>query len=232
MSNPPQSFSPKLIKKIQLTADTFSFYFTRPPDFEFVPGQYIKMTLNIENPDDRGPSHFFSIASSPTEREHLMITTRILQSTFKKTLGNLPIGAEVQMRGPHGMFILEEENPRAKVYLAGGIGITPARSMLVYLRDKNLSIPFALMVSFSNRDEIIFFEELNSLSNEVRKIVYVVTSEEGRIDGDKIKKDAPDFLNSLFYISGPAGFVEAMEKLVKSIGVLEENIKAEDFPGY
>ena len=232
MPNSPQSFTSKLIKKEQLINDTYSFTFARSSTFEFIPGQYIKMVLNIDNPDDRGVSRFFTIASSPTEREHLMITTRLIQSSFKKKLESLPIGAEVQMRGPHGMFILDEQDLRGKVYLAGGIGITPARSMLVYLRDKNLNIPFTLMVSFSNRDEIIFQNELNSLSNEVRKIIYVVTSEEGRIDEEKIKKNVADILNSLFYISGPPGFVEAMEKLVKSLGVSEENIRAEDFPGY
>lgn len=243
--NQPQSFISRLIKKEQLTGDTCSFYFGRPRNFEFIPGQYVKMVLSIENPDDRGTSRFFSLSSSPTEKDHLMITTRILQSSFKKTLGNLPVGAEVQMRGPHGMFVLvlDEQDTRRKVYLAGGIGITPARSMLVYLRDKNLKIPFTphqrahgagftLIASFSNRDEIIFQNELNSISNELRKIIYVVTSREGRIDEEKIRRNISDFLNSLFYISGPAGFVEAMAKLVKSIGVPEENIKTEDFPGY
>jgi len=230
--NSPQNFNSKLIKKEQLTGDTYSFYFARPSTFEFIPGQYIKMILNIENPDERGVSRFFSLPSSPTERDHLMITTRILQSSFKKTLESLPLDAEVQMRGPHGMFVLDEQDPRGKVYLAGGIGITPARSMLVYLRDKNLNIPFTLMVSFSNGSEIIFQDELSSLSNNDRKIIYVVTSEEGRIDEEKIKKNVPDLPNSLFYISGPAGFVDAMEKLVRSLGVSEENIKTEDFPGY
>ena len=130
------------------------------------------------------------------------------------------------------MFVLDEQDARSKIYLAGGIGITPARSMLVYLRDKNLTIPFTLMASFSNREEIIFFDELSPLSNEVRKIVYVVTSREGRIDEEKIKEKVPDLSNSLFYISGPAGFVSAMEKTVKSLGVSEEDIKSEDFPGY
>lgn len=232
MSNPPQSFNSQLIKKEQLTRDTYSFYFERPSTFEFVPGQYIKMFLPIENPDDRGASRFFSLPSSPTERDHLMITTRILQSSFKKTLAALPIGAKVQMRGPHGTFVLDEKDARPNIYLAGGIGITPARSMLVYLRDKDLAIPFTLMVSFSNSDEIIFQDELNSLSNEFRKIVYVVTSEEGRIDEEKIKKNVPDLLDSLFYISGPAGFVAAIEKLVKSMGAPDENVKTEDFPGY
>ncbi|OGH18426.1 MAG: hypothetical protein A2868_01555 [Candidatus Levybacteria bacterium RIFCSPHIGHO2_01_FULL_40_15b] len=230
MSNPPQSFTPELIRKEQLTGDTYSFYFSRPSTFEFISGQYIKMILNIENPDERGISRFFTIASSSTEGI-LIITTRIIQSSFKETLDALPIGAKVQMSGPHGTFVLDEQDPRGKVYLAGGIGITPARSILVYLRDKNLDTSFILIASFSNRDEIIFQDELNSLANNNRKIIYVVTSEEGRIDEDKIRKNVQN-LNSLFYISGPAGFVSAMEGLVKNIGVSEENIKSEDFPGY
>src|SRR3989344_3708999 len=221
MSNPAQSFTSKLIKKEQLTGDTYSFYFTRPSTFEFIPGQYIKMILNIENPDERGISRFFTIASSSTENM-FMITTRIIQSSFKKTLAALPIGAEVQMRGPHGTFVLDEQDPRGKVYLAGGIGITPSRSMLVYMRDKNLNTPMTLIVSFSERSGLIFYDELNSLANKVRKVVYIVTAEEGRIDEEKIRKNVPDLLDSLFYISGPPGFVEAMEKLVKSLGVSEE----------
>ena len=229
--NSPQNFTSKLIRKVQLTGDTWAFHFEKPTEFDYLPGQYVKITLNHNNPDERGISRFFTMSSSPTE-EDILITTRILHSSFKKAFYGLPVGAEVQMRGPHGIFVLDEQDTRGKVYLAGGIGITPARSMLVYLRDKNLNIPFTLMVSFSNGSEIIFQDELSSLSNNDRKIIYVVTSEEGRIDEEKIKKNVPDLPNSLFYISGPAGFVDAMEKLVRSLGVSEENIKTEDFPGY
>ena len=228
--NSPQNFNSKLIRKEQLTGDTWAFHFEKATEFDYLPGQYVKIILNHNNPDERGISRFFTMSSSPTE-EDILITTRILHSSFKKAFYGLSVGSEVQMRGPHGAFILDEQDTRGKVYLAGGIGITPARSMLVYSRDKNLSIPMTLIVSFSQRSEIIFYDELNSLSNEVRKIDYIVTSEEGRIDEEKIRKNAQD-PNSLFYISGPAGFVEAMEKLVKSLGILEENIKAEDFPGY
>lgn len=228
---PPQAFNPKLIKKEKISNDTHSFYFERPQNFDFEAGQYIKMTLDTLNPDARGTSRFFTIASSPTEKEHLLITTRIIQSSFKKTLYSFQVGKEVKMRGPHGTFVLNEKDTRGKVYLAGGIGITPARSMLVYMRDKNLNIPMTLIASFSERSELIFYDELNSLANKVRKVVYIVTSEEGRIDEDKIRENVQE-LNSLFYISGPAGFVEAMEKLVKSLGVSEENIKSEEFPGY
>ncbi len=228
--NSPQNFHPKLIRKEQLTDDTWAFHFEKATGFDYLPGQYVKIILNHNNPDERGISRFFTMSSSPTE-EDILITTRILHSSLKKAFYGLSVGAEVQMRGPHGTFVLNEKDVKGKVYLAGGIGITPARSMLVYLRDKNLNNPFTLISSFSNREEIIFLDELNSISSEFRKVIYVVTSEVGRIDEEKIKKNV-QYLNSLFYISGPLLFVEAMEKLVRGLGVLEEDIKSEDFPGY
>src|SRR3990167_7661406 len=118
MSNPPQSFIARLIRKEQLTQDTYSLYFGRPQACEFMPGQYIKMILNIDNPDERGTSRFFTIAASPTERDHLMIVTRILQRSFKKTLGIWSIGAEIQRRGPHGAFVFNERDIKKRVKIS------------------------------------------------------------------------------------------------------------------
>lgn len=240
MPNPPQNFTSRLIKKEQLTQDAYSFYFAQPPTFEFIPGQYIKMALNIDNPDDRGVSRFFTIASSPTEKNYLMITTRILESSFKKSLGKLAVGDEAQMRGPHGAFVLDEKDTRPWVYLAGGIGITPARSMMVYSKNKSLNREMILLASFSTLDELIFEHEFNSLSNESRKIIFTIThpensdwrGETGRIDSQKLKKYIRNITGSIYYISGPTTFVEAMERLVRSLGVADENIKTENFPGY
>ena len=221
----------KLIDKIHLANDTYAFIFERPSKFTFLPGQYIKILLNIKNPDSRGVSRYFTVASSPTEK-YLMVTTRIIQSSFKKTLHSLPIGSKVKTRGPWGSFILDEKDKRPRVYLAGGIGITPARSMSIFIRDKNLDILFTLLASFSKKDEVIFYDELTTFKNKNIKTIIKITSERGRINENTIKENVGNTKNSIYYISGPTGFVEAMEKLIKSLGVAEENIKTEDFPGY
>ncbi len=236
----PVVFSSKLIEKAQLTNDAYSFKFERPSDFDFKAGQYLKMMLDVKDPDDRGNSRFFSICSSPTETDHLMITTRIIQSAFKKTLLNLEVGTEITLRGPHGAFVLDED-ARPKVFLTGGIGITPFRSMFVYAHDKNLSADIKLIASFTTSMEIVFLDELSSLRRENLNFIPTVThpeesqewvGEKGRIDAQMVKKHVENISDSVYYIAGPGAMVDAMVELVKSMGVVPENIKSENFPGY
>lgn len=240
MSYQPRLFTPELIKKEKVSRDAYSFYFARPESFDFSPGQYIKMTLDIKNPDERGVSHFFSIASSPTEKEHLMVTTRIIQSSFKKTLAKINIGDIVQMNGPFGGFILDETyNPA--VFLTGGIGITPFRSMAFYAHDTNLNIEITLLASFSTLQDLVFYEELKQISVENFKFIPTIThpeqiedwtGETGRIDDAMIKKYVEDPMLPTYYIAGPKSMVDAMENLVLSMGVPAGQIKKENFPGY
>jgi ferredoxin-NADP reductase len=92
MPSAPSSFALPFIKKIQHNAGTYSLYFDRSTyEFTFSPGQYVKMTLPHEDADERGTSRFFTIASSPNQAE-LVITTRMLQSTFKRTMLQLCFG--------------------------------------------------------------------------------------------------------------------------------------------
>ena len=96
-------------KKEQIGNDVFVFYFLRPEDFDFLSGQYIQVTLPHLKTDERGSSRYFTISSSPTEKDYLMITSRKGISSFKKALFDLKEGAQVQFFGPIGTFVLPEE---------------------------------------------------------------------------------------------------------------------------
>lgn len=229
------------IKKEKVSKDAYSFYFTRA--FDFLPGQYIRMTLDIENPDERGMPRSFTISSSPLE-DYITITTRIIQSSFKKKLESLIPGTKVKFFGPMGSFLFNKEDKTPRVFLAGGIGITPFHSMITYANAKKLAIPVTLFVSFSAVDEVIFKEELEEISknNPNIKIIYTITyledpkdnwkGETGRISESLIKKYIPNVSTPIYYIAGPPKMVEAMVRIVKNMGVSDEKIKTENFIGY
>ncbi len=240
----PEELLLPFLKKEQVAKDTYSFYFDRRDvHFDFLAGQYIRLTLSIDVPDDRGSSRLFSVASSPLEKEYIMITTKVLDSAFKKTLVCLASGVKVKIFGPIGRFVIDEGVQQPYVFLAGGIGITPFHSILTYSALKKLSVPIALFASFSTLEEMIFYQELTDVArkNPSIKVIYTLTQPErsiawsgetGRISEALIKKYSIDFINSSYYIAGPPKMVTAMDELAKSMGIEDSKIRKENFIGY
>src|SRR3990167_894493 len=238
MTISPSQYKTKFIRREQLTEDTYSHYFEKPLGFEFAPGQYNRWFLNIENPDERGSRRPFTIASSPLEKD-LMVTTKKGITSFKKKFFDLKEGEELDIFGPLGTFVLNEQDLKPKVFLAGGIGITPYYSMLTYAFEKKLTNIIILLASFSTKEEIIYHKELLEVSKILPniKVIYTLTKEDvpgfesGRINEEMIKKYS-DVSSSVFYIVGPPGMVSNIEGIVTAIGVSEERIKIENFTGY
>ena len=240
---PPKEFALPFIKKQQEAKDVYSFYFDQThTDFSFIPGNWIRVTLNLPSPDQRGNSRSFSIASSPLQKDILMITTKISQSVFKQTLYSLTPRDAVQFFGPVGRFLLNEEETQPHILLAGGIGITPFHSMLSYAHKKKLTIPLTLFASFATVEDMMYYHELQALENEYIKIIYTITQpakslgqwhgETGRISEEMIKKYVTDPLASLYYIVGPGVMVSTMEEMVKEMHIPQEQIRKETFVGY
>ena len=253
MTIKPKEFYLPFIKREKIAKDTYSFYFDPAKGgLDFLPGQYIRMTLEIENPDSRGNSRFFTIASSPLIKDYIMITTKIIHpapdgagqsSSFKKKLLELKTGDNIKFFGPMGGFILDEREKVDKVFLAGGIGITPFHSMITYASKKNLKIPITLFVSFSRVKDLIFFDELSNIDkeNSFIKIIYTIThpdsplqwkGEIGRISDTLIKRYVKNIFKSFYYIVGPPRMVVAIEEVVKNMGVENKRVFIENFTGY
>ncbi len=238
MTISPNPYVTKFIRREQLTEDAYSHYFEKPSGFQFVPGQYNRWRIETVNPDERGSSRPFTIAVSPLDN-YLVITTKRGVTSFKKKLFELKEGEQINFFGPLGTFVLNERDLKPKVFLAGGIGITPYYSMLTYAFEKKLKNNITLLASFSNKSETIYFDELTKVSKDLPniKIIYTLTKEElpgfenGRINEEVIRKYA-DVSSSVFYIVGPPAMVSSMEELVANMGVSEERINIENFTGY
>lgn len=237
----PSIYSLSLIHKQKLARDIFSFYFNRPKGFMYQPGQYIRLILPHEHPDERGISRFFTLSSSPHEENYLTITVKILDSTFKRALFSLESNYPLKVFGPIGNFILDK-SAKDVVLLAGGMGITPFRSIISYSHAIKSKKNISLFASFSNKDEFLFYDELISIAvvNPRIKIIYSISTpsslsfdiESGRIDGDLLKKYINVTQIKKYYLTGPSGMVDAMVKMLLNLRIDNSKIITEKFTGY
>lgn len=236
-------FTLPVLKIKQQTPDVVSVLLdVKGQNIPYQAGQFFRLTLsNITDP--RGPWRFFSNCASPTEHDFFMFTTTISQSSFKQKIKTLTPGESISVSGPFGKFVLGDNN-RPYVFLSGGIGITPFRSIVKYATDEKLPHKITLLYSNSVSEEIIFKEDLDQTAkdNPNVKIIYTITKPEessvswhgktGRIDEKMIQECTTDIANTLFYICGPPSMVDALSGVVKGLGVADENIKTERFTGY
>lgn len=219
------------VKKEKIAGDVSAFYFDRKhTDLDFLAGQYVHIYLPVVSEKGRGNSRMFTIASSPLEKDYIFIATKKGRTIFKKTLFNLTRGTSVKFYGPSGGLVIDEIKKPSYVFLALGIGITPFRSILKYVSQKNLKISATLIVSFSEKKEMYFYKELLKISkpNPNIKIVYTLN----RINDGLIKKYIKNINAHLYFIVGSPSGVLDLEDVVSGMGVPSDKIFIEDFEGY
>jgi ferredoxin-NADP reductase len=234
----------KLKAQKTLCAGTTAFYFEKPEEFEFEAGQFFNFTLLSPGETDlEGNTRALSIASAPHER-NLMVAMRLRTTAFKRTLNSLPLGSELLLQGPFGWMTLPRNSTRPAVLLAGGIGITPFRS-LIWNAAESLS-PRRILLFYSVRvpEEAAFLEELQEMEqfNRRYKLICTVTQPErtrtlwrgetGRISIQLLSKWIPDLSVPIYYIAGPPAMVNGVRQILIGAGVADEDIRAEEFYGY
>lgn len=144
------------------------------------------------------------------------------------------------MEGPFGSFTLKEDEKKIAM-LAGGIGVTPFRSMIKYSTDKGIDNDIIMICSNKTEDDIIFKNDFEKMIKQHSNFSIVLTCTRptnnwtgicGRIDRDMIEREVPDFHDRMFYICGPPVMVENMRELLKYMDIPDNMILSEDFFGY
>jgi len=222
-----------LKKKEKLSKDVYGFWFEPFKKFEFKPGQFLEWTLSHSKPDSRGVRRFFSIASSPTE-DLVLLASKFYEkpSTFKQALLKMEVGQEIIVSDLAGEFTLPNKLDIKLCFIAGGIGITPFRSMAKFVTDNREVRDAILLFSNKAKEDIVFEDTLKKAEPLGLKTIYINTDKDGYIDEKLIKEKVHDFKDRTFYISGPEPMVETFEKLLYKMGISRKNIKRDYFPGY
>ena len=228
--SPKQRLVLKLQQKIEIGPDIYSFLFKSDRKLKFEAGQYLEWTLPHQNSDIRGVRRFFTVASSPTE-EKVGIGVKFSQngSSLKRKLLSMKTGDTIIASGLAGDFTLPKDPDKKLVFIAGGIGITPFRSMIKYLMDINQRRNIVLFYAGKEAKEFVFRDVFDRARKIIGlKVVYVT----GILDSERIKKELPDIKHRIFYISGPHSMVEVFENVLPNLGVPKSQIKTDYFPGY
>jgi ferredoxin-NADP reductase len=211
-------------------------------EVDFRAGQYFWLTL-LDPPydDEKGPRRHISVATSPNERGALGLATRLRDTAFKRSLAELPVGIEVDVEHPKGEFVLPSETDLPYVFIAGGIGITVFRSMLLYIAEEDLAHRVTLVYSNRDRESAAFLDELTELARDHENIdlVLTMTADEGwdgesRIVGPELLRDHldGDLAGYRYLLAGPPAMVEAVTGSLQQAGIPDEHIRPERFSGY
>ncbi len=230
-------FETKITEIIPRTADVTSYRFPRPSELTYKPGQYFMITIKR---DDKELIHHFSFSSSPTEKDHLEFTKKLTDHEYSMALKAMKVGDWASIDAPYGQFTFEGEFPKIAMF-AGGIGITPFKSIIKNATYKKLDSKITLFYGCRTEADIVFKDELENMQKENMnlKMVCVVNQpssdwkgETGIITADMIKKALPDFKENVFYTCGPPPMVKAMETIIESLGLPKTQMKQEYFTGY
>ena len=249
----PLKLELSLLEKTSIAGtDIMSFKFSRTDaqnHLNYKAGQYSVVDLGTKE-DPEGPTRSFTIASSPSEEDFILISTRIRDTPFKKKLASMDIGSPVNITAPMGEFVLPTDYSNPLVFLSGGIGVTPFRSMLKYATDNQLPVKIMVFDSNRNQDNILYKEEFDEWAklNKNLKIVYTIADDPSAVDKENSWGGERGYINqamltkyltsnqlnnSIFYICGPPAMLNAMQKLLEvDLKIPKQRIKIEEFTGY
>src|SRR5262249_23703832 len=141
-----------------------------------------------------------------------------------------------------GDFTLPRDPTQKLVFIAGGIGITPYRSMLKYLLDTRQRRDVVVLYANRVAHDIAYRDVLDEAQAPLgANGVYTLTDtaaiprdwtgQRGRITEAMVREAAPDYRERTFYLSGPSDMVKAFEHVLRRMGVSRRQIKRDFFPG-
>jgi len=234
----------KLKCKQEIAVGTMAFHFEKPEGFIYKAGQFVDYTLiNPAETDAEGNVRSFTLASAPYELD-LVLATRMRDTAFKRVLKAMEPGTEITLEGPSGSFTLHDNASIPAVFLTGGIGVTPVRSILHQAVHDKLSHRILVFDSNRSPEDAAYLVELMEPCKKDPNYTFVGTmtemekssrewhGETGLVTKAMLSKYVGDLMLPIYYIAGPPEMVAGMRKTLSQAGVKEDNIRTDEFEGY
>ncbi len=223
-------------ERVECAEGVAAFRFTKPEGYGFLPGQYF--TLGLDTREGR-QSKPFTHSDAPDD-PFIELTTRLTGSAFKNALVALSPGEGVAVGGPFGRPALPEGTSRA-AFLVGGVGVTPARSVLRDARHRRTGLEAVVFLGNQNESCMPYaaeFEAMHRVDSGIRVVNVLVapsadwTGERGFISADIVRRYIDPDAGWHFVVAGPPAMVDAMSRLLDELAVPKERTSLERFSGY
>ncbi len=226
----------RVIEIITESPDTKTFRLRLDTPFSFIPGQFVMLTVDVPS-QEKPLKRAYSVASSP-QKNHMDITIKQehkgIVSTYMVT--EVKKGDVFILKGPYGAFALHDEQAKEIVCIGAGSGVTPFRSMVHHIKEKNLNINTLLFFSAKTEQDIIFRQDFEQSEQEMDNFSYIVTltqpsdtwkGKRGRFTHSLIKEHTQD--PNYYFICGPPAMVDDIRKQLITDGIAAEKIKVEKY---
>ena len=237
-------FQTTLLRREQIAEDTCAFHLARPDGYDYLPGQSIQVSLPDAGIDDaKGPTRELTLASAPHDDE-LLIAMRMRDSGFKTALRDAAPGTALTISEADGELVLHSDPARPAVLIAGGIGVTPFRSIARDAAHRGLAHPLVLFYSNWRPEVAAFLPELRAMQDTNPNFRLVATMTEPRADGqawdgalgmigpELLREHLDDLTGAVYYLAGPPPMALAMLDMLDDLGVADTAIKSAEFYGY
>lgn len=228
------SYDVKLIKKNKIAEGTMEFVLEKPQGFEYRAGQYGDLVLpDSEEINEDNNKHGFSFASAPYE-DVLRMATRLRDTPYKRAAQKVPDGSMVKLLALWGDFTLHKNEAVPAVFIIGGIGITPVRSMIAQATHEQTAHKLTLIYANRTPEQAAYKTDFEQYAAQNKNFTFVpvYTETQGYVNADVVRQHVPDITAPKYYLSGPEGMVKAMRTLLIDVGADEDNIRTEEFDGY
>ncbi|MGB5633256.1 MAG: FAD-binding oxidoreductase [Waterburya sp.] len=242
----------KCVQIINETVDvkTFTFASEPPVKFNYQPGQFVTLNLNI---DGKSVKRSYSISSSPSRPHSLEITVKRVPAPSDESSAppglvsnwlhdNMKVGSQIEIDAPMGKFT-NFANASSKLFLiSAGSGITPMMSMSRWICDTLSNVDIVFLHSARSPEDIIFRQELEMMTSRYPNFKLAITVTRpvlgqpwygytGRINETILSAIASDYKERTVYVCGPNPFMEATKELLQKISFPMENYYEESFGG-
>jgi ferredoxin-NADP reductase len=191
------------------------------------PGQFFRWRFLIRG--QWWQSHPYSLSAPPSDRL-LRFTVKVL-GDHSRDLRNVRPGTRVFAEGPYGAFTEGRRTRRKVLLLAGGIGVTPLRTLFETMQAHRGEL--MLIYRANSELDVVFRSELDAIAKwrgaQVRYLIGPPGSEQDPFVGRRLESLVRDVRDRDVYLCGPPRMMDAARDALRRVGVSSRHVHAESF---